>query len=171
MAQLTPEEADMVRALSRGELKGERLKNAAQWMSGKFGMALGIGAGVAGFQHSGPITSALSAMAGAMVDPIISGFLRNWGNRLAANQVDALTSAIRSRSPLGQELASKVATFSNTQSDFLAGKSQQTLAALRASARDLTVSLRRLGVDIPPAQLMRGSQADENQDQVPRPPR
>ena len=171
MAQLTPEETEMVRALSRGELKGEGLKNAAQWMSGKFGMALGIGAGIAGFQHSGPVTAALSATAGAMIDPAISSFLRNWGNRLAANQVNALTESIRARSPLGQDLRNKVATFGDAQSGFLASKTQGSLAALRSASRDLSVSLRRLGVDIHPAQLMRGSQADENQQQVPGPPR
>ena len=170
MRAFTPEETAMIEALQRGELRGEGLRNAAQLVSGKLGQALSLGGGLVGMKHGGLLEGVAGYVGGSVVEPVLSRFLQSWGNQLGADAVDRLTRAIRARSPLGQELAQKVSTYNDAQSALFRQPTTTTLGTLAHTSRELSLSLRRLGVDIRPPQLMGGTKADEDKDQVPRPP-
>lgn len=165
----TPDEITQLQDISQGKLKGEGLLNAAQWLGGKIATVGAIGAGAAGYTHSGPLAGVVSAVGTMAVDPLVQGALARMGNRLASNQVNALSAAIRARSPLGQQLAQNAQDWERAWKELQSTPTTLTLTALARSSRDLSNALRSAGVEVGPAQLMRGAKGDQDQQNVPRP--
>ncbi len=161
--------ASAVRQAKGAGLKGEALLNAASWLSGKIATVGALGVGAAGWQHSGPLAGVVSAIGTMTVDPIVQKVLTSMGNRLATNQVNALSTAIRARSPLGQQLAQNAQDWETAWRELKSTPTSYTLTTLANASRELSRALRSVGVEIGPAQLMRGAKGDQDQQNIPRP--
>jgi hypothetical protein len=171
-----PDELDQLRAISEGRLQGDKLRSAAEWMTGKLALLGPAAAGLIGYEHSG-VATALGGMVGtAALEGLINRFLGGSGNRAAAAQVNNLVANIRARSPLGQQLAQSAADWTTAQRALMSSPNNYTLTALARSSRDLSNALGSVGVKIRPNELMRvespsPSQAGQDQQQIPRPVR
>lgn len=175
-----PEEIDMLREISEKRASGQRLRDAAGWLSGKIATvgaaAAGAGAAALGFKTGGPVGAALSGAGSAVttmaLDPLVSSILGKYANKATAAQVNDLLSTIRNRSPLAQTLRDNALAWDQAWRDIRSTPNMMTLTALARSSRELSNALRGAGVNIHPAQLMRGvegpgtGQADENQGKI-----
>ena len=118
---------------------------------------------------------------GALLFPAAGMGMRQLGAMLATNRVNKLDAAIRARSPLGQSMAASqgerdaAAQWAKDYISAGAHPSMGNLRALNASSRGLALILQRdLGADatkaLPFLQSPMKGQAEESQQEVPRPP-
>jgi hypothetical protein len=169
----TPDEIEQLTQISEGTLAGDRLRAFAQTASGKVGalVATAVGAGTAA--KTGGMLEGGAALAGTLgAETVLNRFLGGWANRMTASQVNNLTSAIRARSPLGLQLASKLADWNEAWRLAKSTPTSTAVSTLARSSRDLAQSLGMVGMKIRPNELMAEPQAEpqQNQGNVPGPP-
>lgn len=172
----TPDEVEQIRQISQGSLAGDKLRQLNSWLSGRLaGLGAAGGGALLGHQLFGGVGAAVGGVGGAVAEGALSNIMTRLGNRLTANQVDALSSAVRARSPLGQQLAQNAADWEAAWRDIKMTPTSFTLTALARASRDLSTALQSVGVKVRPNELMRGveapgqGQAGEDQQQIPRP--
>jgi hypothetical protein len=178
---LNPERPDLQRGFQPDELammdrivRGTKTQNAMRWagnyLGGGGGLGAlhtsGIGAGV-GASIAGPIGAAV----GAVAPPALGYILKAIGNRGTLADAAKLSEMIRSRAPL----ASSAQKFQQSAQAFGAGQNARTYAGALLAARNLSNNLRGAGMNVSPADLLKGlqspapAQADDQQP-IPRPP-
>jgi hypothetical protein len=168
----TDEEIGAMRSIVRGTYTQNALRIAGNILGGGGGLG-SLAAAAAGAHAEG--------MAGAIGFPAMGMGIRQLGNAMTMRKVNELDEMIRARSPLGESMAASqgerdaAAQWAKDYVNAGAHPSMGNLRALNASSRGLALILQRdLGTDatktLPFLQSPMKGQAEEPQQEVPRPP-
>ena len=157
----TPDEVEQLRQISEGTASGEALRKFN--LGGKLGSAVGAGLGASvGAGVGGPVGAVIGIPAGMAVEGVVSKIVTGLGNRLTANQVNTLTSAVRSRSPLGQQLIKAHQEWQDAIATLKAAPTAASLSSAATASRSFAGTLSQAGVKIRPSELLRANQEPDN---------
>lgn len=129
-------------------VRGTRGQNALRTAGNISGGGGGLGAAITGGGGAlalGPVGIGI---------PIAGFAMKSLSNRMTLKQAEKLSEMIRSRAPL----ASSMQKFEEKAAQFAGEKSSKTFAGVALAARNFATNLKASGINISPAELMRGVQ-------------
>lgn len=167
-----PDDIAAAGAISEGSTVQNLLRKGGNILGGGGGLGTLV-SGAAGMAAAGAAGGDASSSPYGLALPALGFAMRGIGNKMTLNQAHKLSEAIRSRAPL----SSATTKFEEKVAAFHESRNAKTASAAALAARNLATNLRGSGFNVSTSDLMRAlqapiaSHAENDQPEIPRPPR
>jgi hypothetical protein len=168
---LRQDELDQAEQIARGTPTQNAIRKVGNFLGGGGGLGA-LHTSAAGAAGGGMVAGPVGAAIGSTVLPITGAMLKAISNRMTISQANKLSEMIRSRAPL----ASSAQKFEEAAARAAQKQTTSNMVGFSLAARNLSNNLRTAGFNISTGDLISGlqspgtSQAQDNQQDVPRPP-